>query len=148
MSDVNEQLYSEVMEGTDLETVKGIVEKGANVNYKSKGMSVLVQAAQNNLYKIVDYLLDQGADIELKDDNYGMTPLAAAVEQGQLPTVILLLQRGANINTKDSNQLTLKDLAEVSDYDTTEILKILDSPDRVKELEIPQDFFRRWKDEA
>ena len=47
-------------------------------------------------------LIDNGADIEAKDDS-GETPLHWAVERGQTETAIALINRGADINAKSDN---------------------------------------------
>ena len=47
----------------------------------------------------IDHLLDQGADVDTKD-NYGRTPLFIASEEGHVPIVKKLLERGADFRIK------------------------------------------------
>jgi len=49
----------------------------------------------------VKALLDQGADLEAKDDEQKRTPLFSACEKQDLDIVLLLIERGACINAKD-----------------------------------------------
>lgn len=51
-------------------------------------------------YDLIIYLLDEGADIELKDDNK-YTPLFIAVTYSQMKCVELLLDRGADIEARN-----------------------------------------------
>ncbi|XP_059497240.1 B-cell lymphoma 3 protein-like isoform X2 [Stegostoma tigrinum] len=48
--------------------------------------------------EIVEFLLDQGADIDAVDIKSGKTPLVHAVENNSIDMVTLLLQHGANVN--------------------------------------------------
>jgi hypothetical protein len=51
--------------------------------------------------KIMQYLLDQGADPNMKPDNrFDDTPLIRAASFGRFEMVKLLIERGANINTR------------------------------------------------
>jgi ankyrin repeat protein len=51
----------------------------------------------------VQQLLQQGANIEAKDDKYGDTPLIDAAEKGLVDVVKLLLDKGANIEAKNND---------------------------------------------
>jgi len=70
------------MDGVDLgslfrrtDTVRALLEKGANVNAKGKdGMTALMNAASADYRDIVHSLLEKGADVNAKD-NDGWTPL-------------------------------------------------------------------------
>jgi uncharacterized protein len=105
----------------DLESVKVLLDAGANVNQTSGyGWSPLLVATQNRYYKLGAYLLDRGADVNLA--NKGMwTPLYLAtdnrnIESGDYPVrkgdmdhldyIKLLISKGANVNArmKDSSQ--------------------------------------------
>ncbi len=64
------------------------------------GMTALLYAARHDHHDIAQYLLDQGADIQLEDAN-SISPLLMAVENNSMATANLLIDRGANINTQD-----------------------------------------------
>lgn len=51
----------------DLETLKKLVEYGADVNEKSNGMTPLMIAARYNKVKIMEFLVSKGAKISEKD---------------------------------------------------------------------------------
>jgi ankyrin repeat protein len=79
-----------VREGS-LDTVKALVEAGADVNQRSEfGWTALLVATQNRYYQIGVYLLDHGADPNIANEG-GWTPLYIAtdnrnIEGGDYPT--------------------------------------------------------------
>jgi len=72
----NSPLCSAIMKG-DLETVKKFIEYGSDVNEKSNGLTPLMFAARYNKVEIIKYLVEKGADKQLKDDK-GNTALQYA----------------------------------------------------------------------
>ena len=46
-------------------------------------------------------LLEKGAELESKDDEYGQTPLSRAAGEGHEAVVKLLLEKGAELESKD-----------------------------------------------
>jgi len=46
-------------------------------------------------------LLEKGAELESKDDEYGQTPLSWAARGGHEAVVKLLLKKGAELESKD-----------------------------------------------
>jgi ankyrin repeat protein len=79
-----------VREGS-METVKVLVDSGADVNQRSEfGWTALLVATQNRYYKIGVFLLDHGADPNIANEG-GWTPLYIAtdnrnIEGGDYPT--------------------------------------------------------------
>lgn len=61
----------------DINTVKKLVEYGADVNEKSNGMTPLMIAARYNKVEIIKFLIANGAKLKVKDDN-GYTALKYA----------------------------------------------------------------------
>jgi hypothetical protein len=88
---------------TSFKRVESIIkEGGADVNSKYNKFSFLIMAAgvyKNQGHKIIQFLLDKGADIEIADD-YGRTALHNAVREKNIKIVELLLNCGANVNVK------------------------------------------------
>ncbi|TGZ74094.1 hypothetical protein CRM22_001132, partial [Opisthorchis felineus] len=67
------------------------------------GMSPLHQACFRGHVDVAEYLLQNGADVNSKDQKQGYTALMFAAITGNRPLIKLLLQRGARIN--DTNKI-------------------------------------------
>ena len=55
--------------------------------------------------------LDNGVDVDEKDDLWGRTPLHIAAEEGHKEIAELLIAKGADVNAKDDDSLTPLDWA-------------------------------------
>jgi len=107
-----------------LDTVKALVDAGADVNHISGGdkMSPMVEAIINGHLEIAKYLLDKGADVNLAS-NSGLTPLYATIDVQWAPKawfpqpsteqekvthlelMAALLDKGANVNAQVGEKL-------------------------------------------
>lgn len=67
----------------------------------SDGRSVLIHAVLYNRWSIVEWLINNGANFNLKDKQ-GITALHAAVISSNYPIVKLLLSRGVFVDSKDA----------------------------------------------
>ena len=87
----------------NLETVKYLVEHGADVNAKTKdGWTALMIASKyaNNL-ETVKYLIEKGSDVNAKKTKDGWTALMiASTTPDNLETVKYLVEHGADVNVK------------------------------------------------
>lgn len=72
----NTPLCNAIVKG-DLETVKKFIEYGTNVNEMSNGLTPLMLAARYNKVEIIKYLVEKGADKQIKDER-GNTALKYA----------------------------------------------------------------------
>lgn len=69
----------------DMERVVYFVEKGADINYHESDMifhyesTPVIEAARNNNFEVVKFLVEQGADITIKD-KYGDRPYTLAIQ--------------------------------------------------------------------
>ena len=71
---------------------------------------ILSCAATHGQVAIVQYALDEGADIDKADEN-GYTSLHDAARNGRIEAVMLLMRSGADLNVRDNNGLLPIDLA-------------------------------------
>jgi len=62
----------------DFETVKKLVELGADIEERSKGLTPLMYAAKFNKTDILEYLIEKGANLKARDTNNGFTALKFA----------------------------------------------------------------------
>ena len=70
-----------------------------NINFDSYGTALINEVRSGNL-EIVQYLVENGANINAKDDDKGRTALMFASRDGHLEVVKYLVESGANINAK------------------------------------------------
>ena len=77
--------------GRSIESVKKIIEYGADVNEKSNGMTPLMYAARYNKTDIIKVLISSGARINYKN-GHGLTALKYAELSNSKESVVLLKQ--------------------------------------------------------
>ena len=98
--------------------IKDLLNAGANLNAKNEnGVTPLLKALvemQTNIilsrYKeyemAVNILIDEGADLEIKESEYGWNPLHQAAFIGSASIIKNLLNAGANLNAKTRSEQT------------------------------------------
>ena len=90
--------------GYQRETLKFLLEKGANVNqiaHVNKTKTALSHAVDNDDHECLDVLLKAGADVNIVYEN-GATILNKAAWSRSISCINLLLQAGADVNEVDS----------------------------------------------
>src|SRR5262245_25653776 len=94
--ELNENLRQAALKG-DLEGVKGLLAKGAEVDGASEfGATALMFACDRGHMEVVKLLLERGADVNRKDTTYQSTPISWAAYSGRADVVELLLAWGAS----------------------------------------------------
>jgi len=97
MSQMSSSLHQAVVDG-DLDLVKSLISKGADVNLRNRmSWTPLHTAIRNRQKAIVEWLIDKGADVNAKDGR-GQTPLHFAIDTSQKDVVERLIEKGADVN--------------------------------------------------
>ena len=105
------QLMSAAQYGGNAETVKLLLERGADVNAKDNdGWTPLQHAAKRGNVEIIKLLLEKGADVNAKS-NDGVTALMSAAKRGYMEIIKLLLEKGADVNANFKGNGTALSLA-------------------------------------
>lgn len=124
----------------DLEEVKEILEGGkTSVNFVDYyGVSALMFAAEQGHTSVVEFLVQNKADLNLASFENGNTALHSAVKFNHLKIVEILLNAKADINTKDFDGRTCVHYASIYGYN--DILDLLLSSDAEPDLKDAYDF--------
>jgi ankyrin repeat protein len=107
-SDFGNELLAYKACAADIDSVKLLLEKGANVNGHTEcGATPLLEACSmvydEKSVEMIKFLLEHGANPNLCYQNEGkVSPLHKAVQEGSLEAVKLLVEHGADINYKES----------------------------------------------
>ncbi|MCX6770514.1 MAG: ankyrin repeat domain-containing protein [Candidatus Micrarchaeota archaeon] len=104
------------VENGQLQTMKILIEAGANVNSARQNTPLTLAMAQNNL-DAVKLLIESGAGVDSRDTSR-RTALMFAAQKGNQDAVRYLIDNGADVNAKD-------DTGPVLLYANAEITKIL-----------------------
>ena len=103
--EVSEEII-DLMWDEKFEEVKALIPADRHLLYLGTELPFLSFAVSIGACVIVEYLLDGGADIELRETEHGVngyTPLQCAAEKGRHECCELLLNRGANIKASSRN---------------------------------------------
>ena len=112
----------------NIEAVKQHLAAGTDVNVRvcEWGDTPLHRAAFGGNKEIVELLLNNEVDVNVKDD-YGCTPLHDAAEYGHKKIIELLISKGAEVNAKDKGRKTPLDVTSAipPNSNKTEIVDLL-----------------------
>jgi len=96
-----DNLIAGVLSGSSRQVISAL-RKGANVNARYRGRTILLWAIQEGHFNIMKSLVRAGASLEARDSE-GFTPLDQAVGEGNFEMVQFLLKAGANVNGRTCN---------------------------------------------
>lgn len=93
--DLNEEILAATRKG-DIEKVKALLDKGANVEAKSRyGATPLFFACDRSNTEMVKLLLERGANPNVQDTFYKATPLGWALGKDNPDIIRMLIEKGA-----------------------------------------------------
>ena len=120
-SSVSNALCNAVRSG-DLRAVKEQLANGVDINAGDSefGVTALAWAALLDDTEIAKFLIEKGADVNMKNRD-GSTPLHGAAFLGRTEIAELLIQKGADVNPKNYRSETPLD-ASVVDWETTKFI--------------------------
>ncbi len=96
--EVYNQLYDLIKQG-DLSSIKEFCTKeGINLNKEVNDTTPLSEACNHNQQEIVQWLIDEGVDVNKAAYAIG-SPLSAAIRIGDLSLIRILVDAGADVNT-------------------------------------------------
>jgi ankyrin repeat protein len=96
----------------NIEAVKQHLAAGTDVNAKGvAGWTALHHAAYDGHKEVVELLIANGADVNVRSRERGSTPLHHAALLGHNQVIELLIAKGADVNAKDDNGDTPLDTA-------------------------------------
>ncbi|MDD5090329.1 MAG: ankyrin repeat domain-containing protein [Candidatus Wallbacteria bacterium] len=109
----------------DVSGIRRLIVDGVDINARSKdGYNALIFAAAKGHKRTVQLLLDQGMDINGKDDRSGATALFYAAASGHTDVVKLLLELGADDSIRNNAGKLAIEMAVAKKQE--EIVKLMD----------------------
>jgi ankyrin repeat protein len=89
-------------EHASIETIRLILDNGANAALERSGSQALHNAAKRGDIDIMQLLIERGADVNGASNGVYGTPLKAAIQSRQQPVFEFMLRKGADINARGS----------------------------------------------
>lgn len=101
-------MLHEAIERKDINVIKCLIDKGANINIKNRSQNTPLHIAiEKGNKEIVKLLLEKGADINAQGE-YMLSPLHLAIHKESPELVRLLVAQGANLNIKPNGKTPLE----------------------------------------
>lgn len=108
------------IEKNALRKKKEVIKNGKRLEVKERGdgvVSPLIPAVIKGHGEIVDYLLEAGVKVNVKEAETGMTPLHVAAKYGHEAIVQKLMQAGAELTIRDKKGLTPLQIAHLHKHE-------------------------------
>jgi hypothetical protein len=117
------RLIAEAMNGNLLE-VRKLLANGVDVNFANRlGVTALMVACQWDRLEVAEFLLANGADLEIRERNQDRNALIYSCLSGDSRIVKLLLDHGAAVNSTDA--VGRSALMTAATMGNTELVKLL-----------------------
>jgi ankyrin repeat protein len=114
----------EAAEKGNQEQVKAHLDHGEDINVLDRDkMTALHYASFNGHKALVEFLLEQGAGLDVKGQEGGVTALHLAATRGHREIVKLLIEKGATLHAKDRYGRTPIHYAK--SFNQTKIMELL-----------------------
>ena len=97
-----QEYFASVVEEGDLEEVERLIGEGVDVDERTNGWPLIVEAASEGHGAVVRALVESGAAVDAMDNN-GWTALHLAAENGHAECVVALAGAGADVNAEDDS---------------------------------------------
>jgi len=96
----------------DMDLLMLLIESGADIfDFDEEGVSILDMAITYDNIEMVNYLIENGMDVNQTNRRSGFTSLMAAACYGRVEIAKVLLLNGVNQNAKDSKGFSATDFA-------------------------------------
>ncbi len=96
----------------DFDMLQLLIENGADIyDFDNEGVSIFDMAITYNNIEMVQYMIEQGIDVDGTKRKSGFTPLMCASSYGRVEIVKMLLEKGANKDIKESKGFNATDFA-------------------------------------
>jgi ankyrin repeat protein len=118
---ITNELFEAARKG-DFETVKNLLTKYPDMKDVRRNDGRILLHVSFNSRELIEYLIENGADIEAKSDG-GWTPLHSQAYKGHKDGVEVLLEHGANLEAKHAYGMT--PLLNSIRWDRIEVAKLL-----------------------
>ena len=108
----SEEFFAAAEKG-DIKKVATFLKSGIDPNLQDqKDWLALHYASKRGYLEVVQYFLENGANIDVYEEEHDRTVLQLAIIEGHLEMVKLLIEKGADINIKSSEDETPLDFAK------------------------------------
>ena len=111
----------------DMDLLMLLVENGADLyDFDDEGVSIFDMSITYNNIEMVEYIIEQGIDVNFTQRRSRFTPLMAAASYGRADIAKLLIKQGADQNVVDekgfsaidfARKMNKKSVLEILDYD-------------------------------
>ena len=120
----DESLIHYACKNNHLKALRELIDSGTDLNvFDDNKLSLLHRMAMEGNFEIGKLLIENGAEIDIKDGKWGSSPLLFAAQAGKTRFVELLLNFGADLNSKSGNGKTALHFASAEGrIDTVKLL--------------------------